>query len=109
MRLRPLAISIWILLAAALPAAAADQPPARGSSYVPLDSWIYPALDRLAALGMIRSQISGLRPWTRAECRRQVLEAAGRGELAGEAVDTVQRLLTQFDADAETGGVVLES
>src|SRR6266478_3738880 len=47
-----------------------------GSPYVPLDSWIYPALNRLAALGYIDSAILGLRPWTRLECARLVSEAA---------------------------------
>ena len=46
-----------------------------GSPYVPLDSWIYEALDRLAALGVIDSGFAGLRPWTRAECARLVNEA----------------------------------
>ena len=46
-----------------------------GSPYVPLDSWIYPALERLASMGYIPSQIIGLRPWTRRECQRQVDEA----------------------------------
>lgn len=46
-----------------------------GSPYIPMDSWVYPALDRLAALGLIPTQIAGLRPWTRAECRRQMVEA----------------------------------
>jgi hypothetical protein len=45
-----------------------------GSPYVPLDSWIYPALDRLAARGYITSAISGMRPWTRRECTRQLQE-----------------------------------
>ena len=49
-----------------------------GSPYVPLDSWIYPALERLAALGYIDSAIVGMRPWTRMECARQVSEAADR-------------------------------
>ena len=44
--------------------------PETGATYVPMDSWIYAALDRLGALGLVPSQISGLRPWTRAECRR---------------------------------------
>jgi len=48
-----------------------------GSVYVPLDSWVYPALDRLAALGLIHSQFRGQRPWTRSECLRQVDEAQG--------------------------------
>ncbi len=37
----------------------------QGSTYVPLDSWIYPALDRLHALGYVDSAYLGLRPWTR--------------------------------------------
>jgi membrane-associated phospholipid phosphatase len=49
-----------------------------GSAYVPLDSWIYPALERLAALGFIDSAIMGMRPWTRMECARQVSEAQDR-------------------------------
>jgi len=36
-----------------------------GSTYVPVDSWIYPALDRLHALGYVDSAFLGLRPWTR--------------------------------------------
>jgi len=47
----------------------------QGSPYVPLDSWIYPALDRLAARGYIHSGILGLRPWTRLECARLLSEA----------------------------------
>src|SRR5437016_4660234 len=42
------------------------------SPYVPLDSWIYPALDRLAGLGLIDSGFAGLRPLTRPECTRQL-------------------------------------
>ena len=36
-----------------------------GSTYVPVDNWIYPALDRLHALGYVDSAYLGLRPWTR--------------------------------------------
>ena len=46
-----------------------------GSPYVPLDSWIYPALDRLIATGHIGSGFSGMRPWTRLECARLVAES----------------------------------
>ncbi len=52
------------------------QPENMGSPYVPLDSWIYPALERLAALGYIDTAFLGLRPWTRAECVRLIDEAA---------------------------------
>ena len=46
-----------------------------GSTNVPMDSWIYPTLERLAALGVVPSQSIAIRPWTRQECRRQVREA----------------------------------
>jgi len=49
-----------------------------GSPYVPPDSWIYPALERLAALGYVGTDTLGLRPWTRLECARLVNETAER-------------------------------
>lgn len=47
-----------------------------GSPYVPLDSWIYPAMERLAAMGYVKTGSLGLRPWTRLECARLVIEAS---------------------------------
>ena len=46
-----------------------------GSPYVPLDNWVYPAIDRLTAMGYIHSGFADMRPWTRMECARQVEEA----------------------------------
>ena len=54
------------------------QPRYMGSPYVPLDSWVYPALDRLAALGYIHDGFADMRPWTRLECARQIKEASDR-------------------------------
>jgi hypothetical protein len=45
------------------------------SPYVPLESWIYPALERLVAEGFIKTAFLGSRPWTRAQCARLVQEA----------------------------------
>jgi len=53
-----------------------SRPPSKGSPYVPIDSWIYPAFDRLIALGKIRSAYLGIRPWTRLECARLLDEAS---------------------------------
>src|SRR6266481_3337649 len=55
-----------------------SSPANQGSPYVPLDSWIYPALDRLIGMGMIDSGFSGVRPWTRSECTRLLNEASDR-------------------------------
>jgi hypothetical protein len=37
---------------------------ASSSTYVPMDSWVYPALDRLHAMGYLDTGFVGLRPWT---------------------------------------------
>jgi membrane-associated phospholipid phosphatase len=75
-----------------------------GSPYVPLDSWIYPSLERLAALGFIDSGIAGMRPWTRIECARQLSEAADRiseDEGHSEAVRIYQDLVREFSAEID--------
>ena len=83
---------------------------ASGSAYVPNDSWVYTALDRLAALGLIPSQTSGLRPWTRAECRRQLLEADERSEDGPPGTNVLLAALhREFDGGDGSSAVVLES
>jgi len=75
-----------------------------GSPYVPLDSWIYSAMERLAAFGYIRSASLGIRPWTRTECARLLGEAA---EMAPdndgppEVQDLFNSLSQEFAAEAE--------
>jgi hypothetical protein len=49
-----------------------------GSTYVPLDSWVYAALERLIAAGYIRNQFLGLRPWTRTSIANMLAEAENR-------------------------------
>jgi membrane-associated phospholipid phosphatase len=98
------------------PAASETSRERAGSPYIPMDSWVYPALDRLAALGLIPSQIAGLRPWTRAECRRQMLEAdSALSARPGPALEAVAgRLIQDLRAELNEppGGprsVILES
>jgi len=50
-----------------------------GSPYVPLDSWVYPAIERLMGLGLIDSGFLAHRPWTRWECARLITEADDHG------------------------------
>lgn len=70
------------------------------SPYVPPDSWVYPVLDRLAALGFVKTAYLGIRPWTRMECARLVEEAGDqlRGEQAqsDEAVADFEELSHEF-------------
>src|SRR5438874_2114704 len=61
-----------------LPESSGDKernPANMGSPYVPLDSWVYPALERLIALGYIKTGYLAIRPWTRMECARMLEEA----------------------------------
>ena len=50
---------------AADPATAPHSPDNRSSTYIPMDSWMYPALERLQGLGYLDTAFRGLRPWTR--------------------------------------------
>jgi membrane-associated phospholipid phosphatase len=65
-----------------------------GSAFVPLDSWVYAALERLSALGYISTQVMGLKPWTRIECARLTDEASesleGRQENGASGEDAVR-------------------
>ncbi|MDR3566936.1 MAG: capsule assembly Wzi family protein [Syntrophobacteraceae bacterium] len=51
------------------------------SNNVPLDNWAYEGLDKLAGFGLIRSDVHGMRPYTRLEV----------GRLVGEALDTEKK------------------
>src|SRR5207248_6707653 len=78
-----------------------------GSPYVPLDSWIYPALDRLAAMGLIDSGFAGMKPWTRNECVRLLDEAGDHVEsgTGGAEAERIYRLLErEFSGDRERIG-----
>jgi membrane-associated phospholipid phosphatase len=71
-----------------------------GSPYVPLDSWIYPALERLAALGYIQSESLSVRPWTRLECARLLAEAA-KNNAGTDAPLEVQQLYGSLATEFE--------
>lgn len=68
------------------------------SAQVPLDSWIYPALDKLEGLGLVESSLQGTRPFTRLEAARQVGEARTKAD-AGEASPLVRQLLSRLEKE----------
>jgi hypothetical protein len=73
-----------------------------GSSYVALDSWMYPAFDRLIALGYVRDRSSSIRPWSRLECARLLAELHQRLENEVDMPDSGVVSLVR-DLDAEFG------
>jgi hypothetical protein len=78
----------------------------RGSPYVPLDSWIYPVLDRLTALALVDSAFAGMRPWTRAACAHMVSEAQDHidrdpQQSNGVATTIVDELTQEFQSEID--------
>jgi membrane-associated phospholipid phosphatase len=82
----------------------------RGSPSVPIDSWVYPAFERLAAWGYIHTQMLGMRPWTRRECARLLEEAEDSGPSDeadhSQAASILQELQAEFlpERNQEGGG-----
>src|ERR1700730_16881899 len=76
-----------------------------GSPYIPLDSWIYPAMERLAGFGLLNDEFMGMRPWTRSECARLVSDAADLvvdGDRAeAEESRLIEALQREFPAENE--------
>jgi hypothetical protein len=66
--------------------------------YVPLDSWVYPAMDRLRGLGFADTAFLGLRPWTRRSIQRmldQTSQAEGLDKNS-QAVEILASLQREF-------------
>jgi hypothetical protein len=68
------------------------RPSYMGSPYVPVESWVYPAIERLVGLGYVHSAFLDMRPWTRMECARIVLEAGTAIQNSGTDSRTAVKL-----------------
>lgn len=73
------------------------QPKNMGSPYVPMDSWVYPSLDRLEALGDIPEGFLGQRPWTRMECARLISDARDRITENSSSPEAASRILQTLE------------
>ncbi|MBE0500619.1 MAG: capsule assembly Wzi family protein, partial [Desulfuromonadales bacterium] len=108
---KPWPTFLVFLLIAALPSPGYALPP---TAPVALDSWVYPALNRLAALGLVESSLQGSRPYSRREAARQVNEARGKIENESQnraVVESFRRLRREFAAELKMieDGVTLRS
>jgi hypothetical protein len=65
-----------------------------GSPYIPVDSWVYPAVMRLYSLGFMDSVYLGMRPWTRSSVSNMLNEVGSRIEDydEGTATDEVENI-----------------
>ncbi|QNI36941.1 capsule assembly Wzi family protein [Edaphobacter albus] len=74
-----------------------------GSTYVPLDSWIYSAIDRLHGLGYADQAYLGMRPWTRMSIVHMLAETADKIADANddEACTIFHSLQREMEPDVE--------
>ena len=54
------------------------EPSHMDSPYIPVDSWVYPAMMRLYSLGFVDNMYLGMRPWTRASVSHMLEEAGAK-------------------------------
>jgi len=79
------------------------------SPYIPVDSWIYPSVGRLYAMGYTNDVYLGLRPWTRDSVRRMLQDTSAQiqdaamfsDSTADEAQSLYAALIREFDKDEE--------
>jgi len=83
----------------------AVRPGTLGSTYVPLNSWVYPAMGQLIARGYIDTAFLGLRPWTRMSCARMMVEmrekVEGHADLPGQILSLQKSLDAEFAEELE--------
>jgi len=99
-----------------LPIHASQIPTSAGSTYIPVDSWIYPALMRLYSMNYLDTAVLGMRPWTRLSVLRMLYATQERVHMDNnpEALQIYNAVLKEISPDLQTAGgwmphAVLES
>ncbi|HEV2964826.1 MAG TPA: capsule assembly Wzi family protein [Candidatus Angelobacter sp.] len=95
---------LFSLYGSACPQSSTDEQPhlvrfnSAGSTYVQLDSWIYPAVERLIALGVVRRPFLGLRPWTRTAIAQMLAasEEQDTSALDPQVLELISALKVEF-------------
>lgn len=75
-------------------------------AYVPMDSWIYPALDRLRGLGYLDTAFLGLRPWTRRSISNMLTQTNTADDIHNDpqAEELYQGLISEFQRGGQEHG-----
>ena len=83
------------------------EPSVLDSPYIPVDSWVYPAVLRLYSLGFVDSIYLGMRPWTRSSLDHALEETGARiedadaGPATDEAQDIYEALIHELREDIQ--------
>ena len=81
--------------------------PNLGSTYIPLDSWIYPALMRLYSLGYLDRAFVDMRPWTRISVLRMLYAEQERIHMERNNEDALaiyNAVLAELEPDVREAG-----
>jgi len=83
---------------------------AQGSTSVPLDSWVYPALERLHGMGYLNTAFLGLRPWTRLSIAHMLQESADEVQTSNddEARELFLSLRREIQPDIDNPTTLLQ-
>ncbi|MGD0480660.1 MAG: capsule assembly Wzi family protein [Terracidiphilus sp.] len=89
------------------------EPAKLGSPYIPVDSWVYPAMLRLYSLGYVDTVYIGLRPWTRASVMHMlenadnlIEDAEGKSDPAADEARAIYEALNHelhYDMEGPCG------
>ncbi len=77
----------------------APRPTNFASVYVPLDSWIYPAMERLIGGAYIDTAFIGLRPWTRMACAQMLIQMNAKVEYHTDVPSEIWKLKKALDQE----------
>ena len=77
----------------------APRPTNSASVNVPLDSWIYPAMERLIGGGYIDTAFLGLRPWSRMSCAKMLIEMNEKVEYHTDVPSEIWQLKKTLDQE----------
>ena len=69
------------------------------SPYIPLDSWIYPAVMRLYGMGFVDTVFVGMRPWTRLSVAHMLEASSDR--ITGSTNDEAIEIYTALERDLQ--------
>ena len=83
-----------------------------GSTYIPMDSWVYPAMTRLYSMGYVDTMFLGMRPWTRRSVLHMIqasendIQQDGNSEAVGILNDVLDELREEVPSgDTQRGAV----
>jgi hypothetical protein len=79
-----------------------------GSTYIPVDSWVYPALTRLYAMGFVDTMTLSMRPYTRQSVLHMLNASEGdiRSSDNEEAQEIFAKLIHELTLEDTQGGIL---